>query len=400
MGCTGSSGGAAGALLASAGSNCGILDKYELGETIGEGARAQVLLATARSQSERRAVKVMSVRAQTAADQARNEVEMWQATAPHANVVSLHEVFFEGCTCYMVMELGTCSVMDDLFRLMEAGELACGAVVRGMLLGLAHCASVGVVHRDVKPENFLLCSEEGGARTSVKLADFGSAVALPPGELLHGEAGTPPYMSPQMVGQAGYDHGTDVWSVGVVTYVMFFRNFPYGQGESTRHAMLKAIRAGKPPRFRSESWESARKPSLDGMAFVRRLLDADARTRPTALDALELPFMTRCDADAESFDVHDEMRSRHLERISLECARDAESSSQNTCLSVRATISVGAAAPISTLPTKQAHSFVSLPFSGGFSDFRSESQGDASVGLGRELCETGFSPPMDTKRSL
>merc|ERR1712070_372778 len=108
-------------------------------------------------------------------------------------------------------------------------------------------------------------------------------------------------MSPQMVRRAGYDHGTDVWSVGVVMYLMFFRDFPYGQGRNTRHDMIEAIKAGKQPPFRSEAWEGAGGPSADGMAFVRAVLDPDAQARPTALQALELPFMVRCGSGRGSF---------------------------------------------------------------------------------------------------
>jgi len=183
---------------------------------------------------------------------------------------------------------------------MDAGERDCGAVLRGMLLGLAHCASVGVVHRDVKPENFLLAGGDGEQQV-VKLADFGLAVAIQPGQLLREAVGTPPYMSPQMVRQEGYSHETDVWSIGVITYMMFFRNFPFGQGKNTRHQMLKAIKAGKPPHFKSESWEGEKELSLDGMAFARAVLSTDARFRPSALEALELPFMVGCASGCENF---------------------------------------------------------------------------------------------------
>lgn len=409
MGCAASTGGAAEALLENAGCQCGVLDKYELGQTLGEGARARVLLATTRSWKERRAVKVMSVRSESAMVDARNEVTVWQAAASHASVVSLHEVFFEGCTCYMVMELCALgSVMDNLWALIEAGERECGQALRGMILGLAHCASLGIVHRDVKPENFLLCgsrsaeagleAEGGGASPrAVKLADFGLAVALPPGGLLHEEAGTPPYMSPQMVRRVGYDHGTDVWSLGVVAYIMFFRSFPYGQGKHTRHAMIKAIKAGKPPSFKCDV-ESAREPSPDGMAFVRAVLDNDARARPTALEALELPFMMRCTSDAASSCCQNSCQS------SCDClsARPfpGPTRSQSTDLSIHIGIPVGTTTTFTSVPAKQAHGSCLLPVNSKCLEVHMEPQIQKGVDAHHESSPASCLQAPDTKRSL
>jgi serine/threonine protein kinase len=113
---------------------------------------------------------------------------------------------------------------------------------------LAHCHAANVVHRDVKPDNFLLGGNSG---QEIKLTDFGLATILPPKKKLHGIAGTAPYMSPELLGSDGYDDKTDVWSLGVTAYVMLFGVFPYMPKERSGDAMKAIIRKGSPaPSFK------------------------------------------------------------------------------------------------------------------------------------------------------
>jgi serine/threonine protein kinase len=156
---------------------------------------------------------------------------------------------------------------------------------RQMMLGIAHVHSMGIVHRDVKPENFL-CKRDG---TAVKLCDFGMAAMVPEIGLLHGTCGTPPYMSPEMVNKAiGHDTKTDVWSLGATLYVLIFDSYPYKPPKPGKDEMKQAIREGtRLPDYKG----SKNVVSPLAKSFVATLLQRDTALRPCIEDALQSKFL-------------------------------------------------------------------------------------------------------------
>lgn len=265
--------------------------KYKLGAKLGEGNFGQVRLATSITGSTF-AVKVLH-HVKTAGGYTLKESQevfhgesaLWQKVNSHKNVVQFFEAFGPKDTHYIVMEACKCSVLDGLKNqrlLME--DLS--RVFREMALGLAHCHAANVVHRDVKPDNFLL---GGASGQQIKLTDFGLAAVLPQKRNLQAVAGTPPYMSPELLGSQGYDEKTDVWSLGVTVYVMLFGVFPYMPKERSGDAMKAIIRRGHPaPSFKSVV-QGLELP-LDAIEFAKTLLNRD-KTRISMLEAAKLSFV-------------------------------------------------------------------------------------------------------------
>lgn len=304
MGCQASSAcspahfGIASSFISSNGTVCSgnFHDEFKLGKKLGEGAFGQVRLATSSDGGEC-AVKVLDFQRGILPQEAKEEVTSWRQASGHENVVELHQAFFDRSLGYIVLELcAGGSVMDMLASTLSAGEADLGRVFRGMLLGLARVHEVSVVHRDIKPENFLL---GGPDNQTVKLADFGMAVCLKQGGTMCGVAGTAPYMSPEMLDSSAYGLGTDVWSMGVVAYLMLFGEFPYGPEARTSEQMKRAIVRGKSPQF-SPSEADWGEPSTKAVSFVKRLMVRAAAKRPAAADALELSLVAPVAAVAEA----------------------------------------------------------------------------------------------------
>jgi serine/threonine protein kinase len=194
--------------------------------------------------------------------------------------VDFVEFFIEDTMSYIVMERCDQTLLQALERRPDLTERSLAPIVRMMLMALHAVHSLDVVHRDIKPDNFL-CQEE-----TVKLCDFGMSDIIARGAMdCQGIHGTPPFMSPEMLLGAGYGTPTDVWGIGVVVYVLLFGLFPYMPAESSPKAMKAAIVAGVPePSYQDQTSNS--KASSDARQFVRALLNRDPMQRLDAGQAL------------------------------------------------------------------------------------------------------------------
>lgn len=272
---------------------------YRLGEKLGEGAFGQVRVCTHLDTEQEYAVKIMDVRRdgkdgridQEILRETRLEAYLFRQVQDRSHVVVLYESFLESPGLfYIVMERCRCSLMDRLGDMPKMSESEIVRIFSEMLKGIAAVHEVPIVHRDIKPDNYLWGGEN--SRT-VKLADFGLAAKMPKRGLLSGVSGTVPYMSPEMIAEIGYDMKTDVWSFGATVYVILFGDCPYSPPEKTLAAVKKAILVGQPaPSFvRADSKvKKYGHPSKQAVEFNRYLLKRDTRERCTAKEALNHPI--------------------------------------------------------------------------------------------------------------
>lgn len=161
-------------------------------------------------------------------------------------------------------------------------------IITEMLQALDCIHRLRLVHRDVKPDNFL-CS---GKKRTVKLCDFGLSGVLPGHRgKLQGVVGTAPYMSPEMLKPSRHMHDTktDIWSVGVIAYILLCGQFPYQPSQASPD-MKTAILVGTPkPSFQPVVGLDGQLSPL-ALEFLQALLNRRADKRPTAADALQLPW--------------------------------------------------------------------------------------------------------------
>eukprot|EP00408_Alexandrium_pacificum_P057473 CAMPEP_0171172744 /NCGR_PEP_ID=MMETSP0790-20130122/9872_1 /TAXON_ID=2925 /ORGANISM="Alexandrium catenella, Strain OF101" /LENGTH=460 /DNA_ID=CAMNT_0011637601 /DNA_START=26 /DNA_END=1408 /DNA_ORIENTATION=- len=283
-------------------------DEYSLKGKLGKGAFAQVHLAHKVSDGSAVAVKITDLRGAQKEDRGgvdpkikravEREVAILSGVGAQECCVRFFEDYMEGLLSYVVMERCDMTLLQALERSSELTEKSLVRIIREMFQGVHSIHQLRVVHRDIKPDNFLITGENH----TVKLCDFGLAEVLPsPVAELKGVYGTAPFMSPEMLTASGYGAATDVWSLGVIGYVLLFGRFPYQPLEATAKAMKNAIVAGAPaPSFKARASLDQGKQcpiSTEAQEFLHAALDRNRASRPTAGAALSMAWL---DATATS----------------------------------------------------------------------------------------------------
>jgi len=210
----------------------------------------------------------------------------------HANVLRLEEVFETDELIALVMEL---VVGGELFyKIVEKGnysEKDAANIVRQMIKGVEYLHSKGIAHRDLKPEN-LLCASENDKDPQyqpfrVVIADFGLSKVFDKGEQLETSCGTPDYVAPEVITAEGsYDKSVDMWSCGVITYVLLCGFSPFLS--STQTGLFEKIIKCEYD-FPDPEWTHISENAKD---FIRRLLVKDPKARYTASQCLEHAWLT------------------------------------------------------------------------------------------------------------
>lgn len=278
---------------------------YSVGQQLGQGSFGEVREATHKKTNQLYALKIVDLRQdddtlnvnRRLAKTVDNEGALLRKVQGSVHCVKLFESFRSQGVHYIVMEKCGDSLEHRLPDIPALGCAEVSRIFREMTLGVSHIHSRRIVHRDVKPANFLL----GGPECqTLKLCDFGVAAELPEKGLLRGPRGTLPFMSPELLADSvGHDRKTDVWSLGATMYTALFGCYPYQPPiESTEDRMIQAILAGVPaPTFSPQS-----SPGLprhlgdfpdDAVPFVRLLLERDAYRRCSAELALRSPFVSQ-----------------------------------------------------------------------------------------------------------
>jgi calcium-dependent protein kinase len=203
----------------------------------------------------------------------------------HPNIIKLFEHFEDHKNIYLVMELSTGGELFD--RIIDESRLSerqSAIIMRQVFRALSYMHEQHIMHRDMKPENFLFSTKESVETTTLKLIDFGLSRQFEPGEMMTTRAGTPYYVAPQVL--AGkYDHMCDLWSAGVIMYIMLVGYPPFYADNDTE--VLAKVRHGK-YNFINQDWKDI---SADAKELIRGLLKMSTKDRLTAAQALEHPWI-------------------------------------------------------------------------------------------------------------
>ena len=203
--------------------------------------------------------------------------------------MQLRDVFESNTHMFLIQELCTGGTLEDLLR-RAAGPLPeerVAPLFRGVVKSIMHCHQLGVLHRDVKPENFLLSTSK--PNQIVKLADFGLSCFYRRGLLVQEPVGSPFYMAPEMVTQytSGYGPAADLFSCGVILYRFLTGNLPFPG--NTAAEIFHRLKHKDPDYSASPAWRTL---SPSARHLVCRLLDKDPFQRIDAQDVLTHEWMT------------------------------------------------------------------------------------------------------------
>uniref|UniRef100_A0A5B6YS20 Protein kinase domain-containing protein n=1 Tax=Davidia involucrata TaxID=16924 RepID=A0A5B6YS20_DAVIN len=253
-----------------------IEDDYVSGATIGKGKFGSVWLCRSRVTGVEFACKTLGKGEETV----HREVEIMQHLSGHPGVVTLEAVYEDSECFHLVMEL--CSggrLIDQMGKVGQYSEHRAANLLKELMLVIKYCHDMGVVHRDVKPENILLTTSG-----KIKLADFGLAMRVSNGQKLVGLAGSPAYVAPEIL-LGNYSEKVDIWSAGVLLHALLVGVLPF-QGDSLE-AVFEAIKNVKLD-FHTGIWESISKPARD---LIQRMLTREIATRITVDEVLSHPWI-------------------------------------------------------------------------------------------------------------
>ena len=283
-----------------------VTSKYTSHKCIGSGAYSDVISCTEQATGNWFACKTIPVQkllgtpdGPNVISRMRNEIAILAHLAGHPNIVRIHDVYESDTRLFIVQELCRGTLSDLVKAMAPVSEARAAVLFRGMLKPVVHCHQMGVLHRDVKLENFLVGNLVGNLQSgnqtilnsnSIKLADFGLACFFQRDQRVTEAVGTPFYMAPESVkrGGKGYGPEVDVWACGVCLYEMLSGQVPF-DGKSS-HDVFTALRGREDADFSNEMWRAI---SSDAIDLVRRLLRKDPGVRITAHDALAHPWMAR-----------------------------------------------------------------------------------------------------------
>ncbi|XP_015365965.1 PREDICTED: calcium/calmodulin-dependent protein kinase type 1 isoform X2 [Diuraphis noxia] len=262
-----------------------IEDKYDVKDLLGTGAFSEVRLAVSKERpSEMYAVKIIDKKAlKGKEDSLDNEIKVLRRLT-HPNIVQLLETFEDKSKVYLIMELVTGGELFD--RIVQKGsytEKDAAHLIRQVLGAVDYMHEQGVVHRDLKPENLLYYSTDDDSK--IMISDFGLSKIEDSG-VMATACGTPGYVAPEVLAQKPYGKAVDVWSIGVISYILLC-GYPPFYDENDANLFAQILKGEF--EFDSPYWDDI---SDSAKNFIRQLMCVDADKRYTCREALAHPWIS------------------------------------------------------------------------------------------------------------
>lgn len=278
----------------------GVHAQYDMrAEVLGQGAFAVVKKAIERTTGNFYAVKIIDKKKVMSGVAVEREIDILKKLK-HEFIVGLKDFFEDGNNYYLIMDLVSGGdLMDFVTNNGPIPEEPAREITRQVLCALQYVHSLGISHRDIKPDNVLIAQDEP---VIVRISDFGLAKLTKSGSSLQTFCGTLAYLAPEIMRKkhsetsrsAIYSNKVDIWSVGCMLYVILTGYLPFNN--NTQYALYQSVLSGN---FCMEPLIEAKvsKPCLE---FLRYVLDVDPNTRPSSEQALQHPWFTTYTFDEEA----------------------------------------------------------------------------------------------------
>jgi calcium/calmodulin-dependent protein kinase I len=276
----------------------GDIDKlYDFKNELGRGAFSIVYLGVHKATGNKYAIKVINKK-DLGKDYEKNlkmEVDILKKVN-HPNIIALKELFDTPDKLYLVMELVTGGELFD--KIVEKGsytESEASQLVRKIVSAVEYLHGIDIVHRDLKPENLLLKRADNDLE--VALADFGLSKIVGAQMMMQTACGTPSYVAPEVLNATGYGKEVDMWSIGVITYILLC-GFPPFYGDTVPEIFEQIMEANFD--YPEEYWGSVTKEAKD---FINKLLVVETSDRMTAGQALKHPWLSGAAGNAKTLNT-------------------------------------------------------------------------------------------------
>ncbi|GMJ09494.1 calmodulin-domain protein kinase cdpk isoform 2 [Hibiscus trionum] len=259
---------------------------YNLGKKLGQGQFGTTFLCVEKGTGKEYACKSIAKRKLVTpddVDDVKREIQIMHHLACHPNVVTIKEAYEDSVAVHVVMEL--CAGGELFDRIVQRGhysERKAADLARTIVGVVEACHSMGVMHRDLKPENFLFVNEKEDS--PLQAIDFGLSIFFKPGEVLSDVVGSPYYVAPEVL-RKHYGPEADVWSAGVIVYILLSGVPPFW-GE-TEQEIFEEVLHGELD-FTSDPWPDISESAKD---LVKKMLVRDVKKRITAHEVLRHPWV-------------------------------------------------------------------------------------------------------------
>ena len=260
-----------------------LLEIYDVKNKLGSGKFGLVKLGIHKKTGQKVAIKIMKKSTMDSSDLelVRTEIEILKI-CQHPNIIRLYNVFENADYLYIIMEY---CYGGDLFSYLEnrhfrLSEKRASTIIHQMATAVYYMHSFGVVHRDLKPENVLMTSTDEDS--DIRILDFGLSKILGPYEKCDEPYGTLTYCAPEIIIDEPYAKPVDLWSLGVMTYLMVSGKLPFNSEDENEIA--RQVVYDEPNYTRNPVWKTISPECLD---FIKRLLEKDQNKRMTIKEVLE-----------------------------------------------------------------------------------------------------------------
>ena len=270
-------------------------DNYSIKKRLGKGSFGNVYKVEHKVTKEIRAMKIiknpLSALGNPLDKKFLKEISVLKELE-HPNIIKIFEYYIDEHYHYIVTELVTGGELyDTIVKFQKFNEKKAAYIMKQILSALNYLHSKGIVHRDIKPENILVQNDDKKNKNyldeiHIKIIDFGASNFFKENEILTLKVGSPYYIAPEVLNKC-YNEKCDIWSAGVVLYVMLTGNFPFVG--KTSQKLFESIKTGKYKNTGKE-WEAISKEAKD---LIGKMLELDTHKRISASECLKSPFISK-----------------------------------------------------------------------------------------------------------
>ena len=271
--------------------NKSLFDKYEVRQKIGKGKFGLVKSGINKETHKQVAIKIMAKKNMDKSDLelAKVEIDILKI-GQHPNIIKLYDIYENENYIYIIMEY--CSGGDLLsyfeYHEYELPESKVCEIIHKLSMAIYYLHSYGIVHRDLKPENILMTDISDTA--DIRLLDFGLSKIVGNEEKCTEPYGTLSFVAPEVLQGKPYDKSVDLWSIGIITFLLLCGYLPFDDKHSEREIARQTIQDPVP--YEKKIWD---KYSPEAKAFVDGLLQKKPEKRYTIKEVLEHPWIKKMD---------------------------------------------------------------------------------------------------------